>query len=63
MYCRVRPMSERESEINSTPVVTILDRYTLRIKVKKEGSTGPSGGDGYKEENFTFDCCFDGNSQ
>ena len=47
-------MSERESEINSTPVVTILDRYTLRIKVKKEGSSGPSGGDGYKEENFVL---------
>ena len=58
VYCRVRPMSDRELEIGSLPVVTILDQYTLKIRIKKEGTTGPSGGDGYKEETFTFDSCF-----
>ena len=58
VYCRVRPMSERELEIGSLPVVTIVDQYTLKIRIKKEGTTGPSGGDGYQEKQFTFDSCF-----
>ena len=56
-------MSDRELEIGSLPVVTILDQYTLKIRIKKEGTTGPSGGDGYKEEQFTFDSCFGQNTQ
>lgn len=51
-------MSEREKDIGSLPVVTIPDQYTLRIKLKREGATGPSGGDGYYEEEHAFDSCF-----
>jgi hypothetical protein len=36
-------------------VVTILDQYTLKIKLKKEGLIS---GDGYKEEEYQFDSCF-----
>ena len=59
VFCRVRPMSDREQQLGSLPVVTIVDQYTLKIKVKKEGASGPSGsGLGYKEEEYAFDACF-----
>ena len=62
VFCRVRPMSDREKIIGSLPVVTIPDQYTLRIKLKKEGQNGPSSGDGYYEEEHAFDSCFNPNS-
>lgn len=59
VFCRVRPMSDHENQLGSLPVVTIVDQYTLKIKVKKEGTNGPGGsGLGYKEEEYSFDACF-----
>lgn len=55
VFCRVRPISVQEKEIKSLPVVTIIDQYTLKIKLKKEGMMS---GDGYKEEEYQFDSCF-----
>ena len=46
VYCRVRPINYRETQINSLSVVTILDKYTLKIKTKKESMIGPSSKDG-----------------
>ena len=59
VFCRVRPMNEHELEIGSLPVVTILDEYTLKIKLKRESSSGPSTRDSvYEEKTFSFDSCF-----
>lgn len=59
VFCRVRPMSGHESDIGSLPVVKITDQYTLKIKLKREGSSGPSTRDSvYKEEVYAFDSCF-----
>jgi len=55
VFCRVRPISQQERELKSLPVVTIIDPYTLKIKLKKEGLLG---GEGYKEEEYAFDACF-----
>lgn len=54
VFCRVRPISQQERELKSLPVVTIIDQYTLKIKLKKEGLQG----EGYKEEEYAFDSCF-----
>lgn len=60
VYCRVRPMNNHEQEIGSLPVVKITDQYTLKIKMKQEGKSGPSTRDGsYKEDTYAFDSCFD----
>ena len=53
VFCRVRPISEQEKGIGALPVVTIVDQYTLKIKLKKDGIDG-----GYKEEQYAFDSCF-----
>ena len=59
VFCRVRPMNEHELEIGSLPVVTITDQYTLKIKLKKEGASGPSTRDSaYEEKVCSFDACF-----
>ena len=52
-------MNEHELEIGSLPVVTITDQYTLKIKLKKEGASGPSTRDSaYEEKVCSFDSCF-----
>lgn len=51
-------MSSQEKELKSLPVVTILDQYTLKIKLKKDGLNG----EGYKEEEYAFDSCFSNNA-
>lgn len=51
-------MSSQEKELKSLPVVTILDTYTLKIKLKKDGLSG----EGYKEEEYAFDSCFSNNT-
>lgn len=52
-------MSDHEVEIGSLPVVTITDQYTLKIKLKREGSSGPSTRDSvYEEKVYSFDSCF-----
>ena len=59
VFCRVRPMSDHESDIGSLPVVKITDQYTIKIKLKREGISGPSTRDSvYKEEVYAFDSCF-----
>ena len=65
VFCRVRPMNEHELEIGSLPVVTITDQYMLKIKLKREGTSGPSTRDSvYEEKIYSFDSCFgDGISQ
>ncbi len=63
VFCRVRPMNEHECDIGSLPVVKITDQYTLKIKLKREGASGPSTRDSvYKEETYTFDSCFGTNT-
>ena len=63
VFCRVRPMNSHELEIGSLPVVTISDEYTLKIKLKREGSSGPSTRDSvYEEKTFSFDSCFSDNT-
>jgi len=36
VFCRVRPMSQSEKELGSLPVVTVVDQYTIRIRLKRE---------------------------
>lgn len=55
VFCRVRPMSNSEVQIGSLPVVTIVDQYTLKLRLKKELLQGQEG---YKEEEYAFDACF-----
>ena len=62
VFCRVRPMSGHEEDIGSLPVVKITDQYTIKIKLKQEGKSGPSRESIYKEETYAFDACFDQNS-
>lgn len=63
VFCRVRPMNGHEEQIGSLPVVKITDQYTIKIKLKREGTSGPSTRDSiYKEETYAFDSCFGQNS-
>ena len=62
VFCRVRPMSDHELEIGSLPVVTITDQFTLKIRLKKEGSSGPSTRESvYEEKMYSYDSCFGDN--
>ena len=60
VFCRVRPMSQSEKDIGSLPVVTVIDQYSVRIRLKKEAtsSTGGPNNIGYKDEDYSFDSCF-----
>ena len=54
-------MSRDESQIGSIPVVTILDQYTLKIKLKREDSL-TTGAPTFKEEEYAYDACFGDNA-
>lgn len=68
VFCRVRPISSGEREIGCLPVVTLLDQYTVRIRIKKEhvgqaaiqgsATEGNQGSSGFQDEEYTFDSCF-----
>jgi len=36
VYCRVRPMNQSEIARNCMDAVTIIDQFTLKIRVKKD---------------------------
>jgi len=36
VFCRVRPMSQQEKDLGSMPVVTVIDQYTVRIRLKRD---------------------------
>jgi hypothetical protein len=36
VYCRVRPMNQAEIARNCMDAVTIIDQFTLKIRVKKD---------------------------
>lgn len=55
VFCRVRPMSANEKQIGCSPVVTVVDQYTVRLRVKKETIDGQQG---FKDEEYSFDSCF-----
>ena len=50
VFCRVRPMSDRELEIGSLPVVTVSDEYTLKIKLKQEAMQSNNRENVYEEK-------------
>ena len=43
VFCRVRPMSQNEKDLGSLPVVTVVDQYTIRIRLKREIQIGVVG--------------------
>lgn len=36
VYCRVRPMNQNETKMGCIDAVTMVDQFTLKIRVKKE---------------------------
>ena len=60
VFCRVRPMSQAEKDLGSLPVVTVVDQYTIRIRLNKEPQIGILGNEvlAYKDEEYQFDSCF-----
>ena len=56
VFCRVRPMSYQEKELGSLPVVTLVDQYTVRIRLKRDPTIGRTEA-GYRDEEYTFDSC------
>ena len=57
-------MSQQERDIGSLPVVTVIDQYSVRIRLKKEpmSNTGGPNNLGYKDEDYSFDSCFGENA-
>jgi hypothetical protein len=51
VFCRVRPMNQNELAMGGLPVVSLVDPYSLKIRVKKDA-------DSYKEEEYAFDACY-----
>ena len=46
------------------PVVTVVDQYTVRIRLKRDPQVGSLGQEqiGYKDEEYQFDSCFGENA-
>lgn len=67
VYCRVRPMNDNEKKMSCIDAVSVSDRFTLRIRVKKDqqlykhdhGSGGAGQLAQYQHKEFQFDSCFD----
>ena len=57
-------MSQQEKDLGSLPVVTVVDQYTIRIRLKREPQIGQISQDsvGYKDEEYSFDSCFGDNA-
>jgi hypothetical protein len=36
VFCRVRPMNQSELNMGGLPVVSLVDQYSLKIRVKKD---------------------------
>jgi uncharacterized protein YifE (UPF0438 family) len=36
VYCRVRPMNQNEIRMKCLDAITIIDQFTLKIRVKKD---------------------------
>jgi len=47
-------MSQSEKDLGSLPVVTVVDQYTIRIRLKRESQIGSLGQEsiGYKDEEY-----------
>ena len=41
VYCRVRPLNEKEAARNCVNSITIVDQFTLKIKLKKAQQVNP----------------------
>lgn len=44
VFCRVRPINEVEMEKGHIPVVTIVDHFTVKIRIKNNNSVNSNGG-------------------
>ncbi len=57
-------MSEHEKQLGSLPVITVVDQYTIRLRLKREVQIGISQDPqvGYKDEEYQFDSCFGENA-
>lgn len=53
-------MSQHEKEMQCLPVVTVVDQYTIRLRLKRDVQPGMSQEPqtGYKDEEYQFDSCF-----
>jgi hypothetical protein len=52
VYCRVRPMSKNELDNGYLNIVTIVNQFTVKIKLKKENMAITDGKQGYEEKEF-----------
>jgi hypothetical protein len=46
--------------MGSLPVVTLLDQYTVKIRLNKDPTVGNQAG--FKDEEYQFDSCFGANT-
>ena len=46
VFCRIRPMNEKEKEMNCTSIIAIVDEFTVNLESK------------YGPKNYSFDACF-----
>lgn len=61
VFCRVRPLSQSEKDKGSLSVVTLLDQYTIKIRLKHQQTVNTSHSAevvAFKDEEYTFDACF-----